>query len=96
MKKLYLLEQGDNMGYDTYDSCVVCAESEDEARYIHPGGKKWNDTREEYGYYGGRESNHWWRDDNWARNPNLVEVTYLGLATEKSEVGVICNSFNAG
>jgi hypothetical protein len=33
---IYLLSQDDRRGYDTYDSCVVYAESEDEARQIHP------------------------------------------------------------
>jgi hypothetical protein len=36
--KLYLIYQDKNTGYDTYDSAVVSAESEDEARRIHPGG----------------------------------------------------------
>ena len=35
---IYLLTQYDRRGYDTYDSCVVYAESEDEARQIHPKG----------------------------------------------------------
>ena len=30
--KLYLLSQDDNNDYDTYDSIVVCAESEEDAR----------------------------------------------------------------
>ncbi len=33
---LYLLSQNVNDGYDTYDSCVVAAESADEARTITP------------------------------------------------------------
>ncbi len=36
--KLFLISQSANNGYDTYDSAVVCAETEDEARHIHPGG----------------------------------------------------------
>lgn len=35
---LYLLSQNQNGGYDTYDSCVVAAETEEEAREINPGG----------------------------------------------------------
>lgn len=34
--KLYLLTQDENTGYDTYDSCVVCAENENEAKKIEP------------------------------------------------------------
>lgn len=32
--KLYLISQNVNNGYDTYDSAVVCAETEEEARMI--------------------------------------------------------------
>jgi len=34
--KLYKIWQEINKGYDTYDSAVVCAESEEEARKIPP------------------------------------------------------------
>lgn len=33
---LYLLTQDENTGYDTYDSCVVVANNEEEARIISP------------------------------------------------------------
>lgn len=33
---IYLLEQNAVTGVDTFDSCVVCAESEQEARMIDP------------------------------------------------------------
>lgn len=33
---LYLLEQSVVRGYDTYDSCVVCAATTEEARLIRP------------------------------------------------------------
>lgn len=34
--KLYLISQNKNTGYDVYDSAIVCAENEEEARTIHP------------------------------------------------------------
>lgn len=39
--KLYLISQDENDGYDTYDSAVVCAGSEDEARKINPDYGEW-------------------------------------------------------
>jgi hypothetical protein len=36
--KLWVISQDVNDGYDTYDSAVVAAETEDEARGIYPGG----------------------------------------------------------
>lgn len=35
---LYRISQDKNCGYDTYDSAVVAASSEEEAKSIHPGG----------------------------------------------------------
>lgn len=40
--KLYLLEQTENDGYDTYDSCVVAAEDEKIARSIRPDHSAWS------------------------------------------------------
>lgn len=36
MKNLYLLSQDQRKGYDTFDCCVVVAESEEEAKKITP------------------------------------------------------------
>jgi len=40
--KLYLIEQKEITGYDTFDSAVVCAKSSQAARRINPG--TWGDT----------------------------------------------------
>lgn len=77
---IYVLKQDESKGYDTYDSIVVAAESEDEARQIMPKE-----------YYN-------WKDpsDTWARSPNNVQVTFLGIAKDGTKSGVILASFNAG
>ena len=36
---LYYVWQDENNDYDTYDSFVVCAENEEEAKNTHPDGK---------------------------------------------------------
>ncbi len=36
--KLYLLEQKENTSNNTIDACVVVAETEDDARQVHPYG----------------------------------------------------------
>lgn len=88
--KLYLLSQNVNTDYDTYDSCVVAAKDEAQARRIHPG------------MYGNRL---WWVPDKdglrsqavrcWA-SPKEVSVVYIGDAVIGTKVGAICSSFNAG
>lgn len=81
---LYLLSQSDNTGYDTYDSCVIAAKNEAEARKMHPDGstpvEKWAEDI--------------W--DEWAKQPDQVEVKLIGKAVKGTEVGVILASFNAG
>ena len=42
MKYLYRLTQDDNTWYDTFDSAVVCAGSEEEAKAIEVG--RWGDA----------------------------------------------------
>lgn len=81
LKYLWKLEQDENDGYDTYDSAVVCAVSEAEARKIYPG---------KYGDWGGNYG-------PWADSPDQVTVTKIGVADPKLEPGtVICASYNAG
>jgi hypothetical protein len=41
--KLYLISQTVNRGWDTYDSAVVVAETEEQAKHFHPSGGHWDD-----------------------------------------------------
>ena len=60
--KLYKISQTENTGYDTYDSAVVAAESEEEAKTIHPAAEyPWNE-----------------RDYSWASSSKNVTAEYLG------------------
>jgi hypothetical protein len=78
---LYRLWQIERSGYDTYDSMVVSAYSEEEAKEIYP-------SRE----YGGR-----WGSDVWAYSPDTVNVEIIGLAYKGIKPNeIIISSFNAG
>ena len=48
--KLWKISQDENNGYDTHDSAIVAAETEDEAAHIHPGGldTSWSWTSPEF------------------------------------------------
>lgn len=80
---LYYLTQDSNNDYDTYDSVIVAAKSEDEARVIHPAGEPLP---------------HWnpWEQSSWVPSPDLVKVYLIGTAIEGTEQGVVLASFNAG
>lgn len=77
---LYLLTQAKNTDYDTYDSCVVAAETEQEAILIHPGGGEWDNSRY----------------SAWAHKPEDVGCTKIGTAKDGTPAGVILASYNAG
>jgi hypothetical protein len=78
--KLYLISQDVNPGYDTYDSAVVSAKSEADARTIHPSGGEYSE-----------ESSYDWVSYS---KIEAISVEYLGK-TDKPR-GVILASFNAG
>jgi hypothetical protein len=84
---LYLLTQDEAQGYDTYDSCVVAAESHADATTIHPRRHLLDEL--------------WWKNDDhncedWASTPRKVKSICIGEAKSDVSRGVICASFNAG
>ena len=79
--KLYRIFQTVNNDYDTFDSAIVCAESEEDARSIEPRGGVCPDKPEPY--------------SSWAQKKD-VQVEYIGEAKEGLSRGVVCASFNAG
>ena len=95
--KLFLIEQSENAGYDTYNSAVVYAYTEEQAQQMHPrNGVTWDEIKDAYlETYGNIETAILIFYNSWAK-PENVKVTYLGLTTNtKIKPGVICASFNA-
>lgn len=83
--KLWFLSQDINNRYDTFDNCVVAAETEEEAKKVHPSGDQ-----------SGWENRKWY--PCWAeKEPEAVSAVCIGEAAEGIEAGtVICSSFNGG
>lgn len=89
---LYLLTQDDNYGYDTYDSCIVAAESEEKAKQIDPSGfYKYHDGNWWFQYSSGKEEKQ--SHDSWASIQN-IKVKKIG--TTDLPAGLILASYNAG
>lgn len=80
--KLFLLTQQVNTDYDTYDSCVVVAETVEGAKKIHPEGEIYPNWPERF-YTG------------WAYDPEQVQAEDIG-ETHLVENAVVISSFNAG
>lgn len=78
---IYLLTQEESTSWDTFDSVVVAAKTEEDAKSIHP----WE------GRYTGV-----WNSGVWASEPESVTAKLIGTAIEGTERGVILGSFNAG
>lgn len=83
---LYLLWQEVNNDYDTYDSCVVCAENMDEAIRIHPANNPREEPRDEL-----------WESlvNEWADLENIY-CELIGKAAPGIPKGLVIASFNAG
>jgi len=95
---IYLITAKNHGGYDTYNSAVVVAESEDAARVTSPSDYyRWIDGQWHFVFVDGR-SEPVSRDD-WPSNPldpGVIEVRLVGTAAPGSESGVVCASFDAG
>lgn len=102
--KLFKISQTANTGYDTYDSAVVAADTEDEARQIIPNQKggpyddkyRWTDGHLQF-----QDDSGLWRGGatvfgTWVSKLADVSVEYLGEAKEGTPKGTILASFNAG
>jgi len=79
--KIWLLTQTKNIGYDTFDSAVVAANTKEEAKLIHPNG--------------GLNSSNVTVYYDWAASKYVV-AELIGTAVKGTKKGVICASFNAG
>lgn len=84
--KIWRIWQEVNRGYDTYDSAVVVAESEEQARNT----VFWF-TNPPTPVYAGIDL----RDREWCQ-PEHVQAECIGEARDGLQAGVIVASFNAG
>lgn len=83
---LYLISQSENDDYDSYESAVVAAESEDRAKMIHPRGDILTEEN--------LNKDTW--DYCWVSNIENVQVEFIGTAKDGTEEGVILASFHSG
>jgi hypothetical protein len=95
---IYKVEQYINNDYDTYDSFVVIAETEQEARETPPSPfTTHHHDGEWYGSFDG--GGEYWRDgQDWVEFDQIDKliVTMIGIAAEDQHKGVVVASFNAG
>jgi hypothetical protein len=78
--KIYRLTQSENIGYDTYDTIIVVASTEEKAKQITPNSDS--------GF-----SDVW---GSWASSPDKVTAELIGTTTLFKAGTILCASFNAG
>ena len=81
--KLWKISQDKNKGWDTYDSAVVAAETESDAKMMNPGDREDIKPRP-------------WPYITWVDDPADVQCEYIGEAKDGTQKSVVCASFNAG
>jgi hypothetical protein len=89
---LFLISQNENLGYDTFDSAVVCAESAADTRQMHP------ECSWEHIKFSDKQNAKQWTTTmgfTWAVRPGGVSVRRLGPAYRVAR-GIVLASFNAG
>jgi hypothetical protein len=87
--KLWLISQSRNNGYDTFDSAVVAAETEAEARHIHPNsGVFWKNGPLKQGWYsnGLYGATYGYDDTSWALP---VDVTVEKVKTHIPDIKAV-------
>ena len=77
---LWKLMQYENRGYDTFDACIVAADTEEEAKEISPS----------------RSPSKFGPHSSWAYAPAEVFATKIGVCKPELKGQVILSSFNAG
>ena len=98
---LYLISQTVNNYYDTFDSAVVAARDEEDAKSIHPVFTSWLDghvptvTQTAKEAEEEKEKQGYNNDDTWTTREN-VDVKLIGICSPNIKRGVICASYNAG
>ena len=82
MNNIYVVSRTDGVGYDEYDSFVVVACDEEEARNTHPSNN--SDSYIE----------HW--GSSWISKSEIHTLDVERIGTSIQPCGVILSSFNAG
>jgi len=94
--KLWLISQSKNNNWDTYDSAVVAAETEEDARHTYPDNwsdslKTWNGSKWLRHLEDGRILDQ--HSSTWT-TPDHVSVEFLADGYQ-GDAGTVCASFNA-
>lgn len=89
MNNVYVVSRTDGVGYDEYDSFVVVASDEEEARNTHP-----SNNSDSYIEHWGSPWDEKYR--SWISKSEIHTLDVEHIGTSIQPCGVILSSFNAG
>lgn len=104
---IYKLTQDVQHGYDTFDSCIVCAENENEARIINPDSSiyyknnSWMTKYSEHHYHENLRGKEYETEKVcpcwvFSKDVDKIKIEFIGKADDSIKKGCILSSFNAG
>ena len=94
---IYKVSQSINNDYDTYDSFICYASTEEEARKMYPSNyepTKWDEDTKKHIPCSWLDPEFTYNE--WANKLDQVKVKYIGTTIENKQSAVILASFNAG
>ena len=102
--KIFKISQNVNTEYDTFSDAIVIAESEEDAKRIHPYLKSFKDIfydeekKQFWSKYSGKEETYLFENTygTWTNDLTKIKVELIGIADNKLKKGVVCASFHAG
>jgi len=94
---IYKISQEPKCEYGVYDSAIIAAESEEDARLIHPNEDAYIKNEDWYmTTHAGIELKYTFGTWVAFKDIYLIKVELIGKAKEGTKRGVILASFNAG
>lgn len=95
---IYKVSRVTDIDYDEYSAFICAAESEDDARRLHPRDWKSSVLATDGFWYDEHSTaeDEPWRDSSWPDNISTLKVELLGTATPSFLPGVLLALFHAG
>jgi len=98
--KIFKLSQNVNNDYDTYDSMIVIAENEEQAKRMHPSFDDifYDEDKKKFWNYNIVGEKYLFENEygSWTNDLSKIEVEYIGEAKEGEKKRLVLASFNAG
>lgn len=94
--KIYLVSRKDDWGYDDYSDFVCYAETDEQAKLMHPSGHLWQGDGWHMVYHDGKVAEEPGTYHGWADKLDNIKIKELGESSTQAVPEIILTSFHAG